>query len=124
MIVARGINITNMCANKPKERDFFDMFDEEHAISSPSLQIELTFIMPSRALLANSCCVEVDIVARVPIHTIDQMCMVYEIIIHYDVSLYLHNTLNTQQVIIICMAYVQSRCMNMLFMGINKISII
>jgi hypothetical protein len=77
MIVARGINITNMCANKPKERDFFDMFDEEHAISSPSLQIELTFIMLSRALLANSCCVEVDIVAHVPIHTMtkQRMCV-------------------------------------------------
>jgi hypothetical protein len=54
------------------EWKFFNMFDAKHVKGvRVGFEFELTSIMLSRALFANSCSIEVDVVVRIPIHTKD-----------------------------------------------------
>ena len=51
----------------------FIIFDAKHGKGiRAGFDLELTSIMLSRALFVNSCSIEVDIVLRVPTHTIDK----------------------------------------------------
>jgi hypothetical protein len=52
------------------EEKFFNVFDAKHVIAV-GFDLELTLIMLSRVLFVNSCSIEVDIVVRIPTHTID-----------------------------------------------------
>ena len=56
-----------------KKEQLFNMFDANYGKGiRAGFDLELTSIMLSRALFVNSCSIEVDIVVRVPIHTIDK----------------------------------------------------
>ena len=56
-----------------RKEQLFNMFDAKHGKGiRAGFDLELTIIMLSRALFVNSCSIEVDIVVRVPIHTIDK----------------------------------------------------
>jgi hypothetical protein len=49
------------------------MFDAKHGKGiTAGFDLELTYMMLSRALFVNSCLIEVDIVLVVPTHTIDK----------------------------------------------------
>jgi hypothetical protein len=54
------------------EEEVLNMFDAWHVKGMRAeFEFELTSIMLSRALLANSCSIEVDVIVRVPTHTKD-----------------------------------------------------
>jgi hypothetical protein len=54
------------------EEKVFNMLDAKHVKGKRvEFEFELTSMMLSRALFANSCSIEVDVVFRVPTHTKD-----------------------------------------------------
>jgi hypothetical protein len=54
------------------EEKFFNILDAKHVKGiQVGFELELTSIMLSRALLVNSCSIEVDIVFHIPTHTKD-----------------------------------------------------
>jgi hypothetical protein len=54
------------------EEKVFNMFDAKHVKGKQvEFEFELTSIMLSRALFANSCSIEVDVIVRVSTHTKD-----------------------------------------------------
>jgi hypothetical protein len=54
------------------EEKVFNMFDAKHVKGMQvEFEFELTSIMLSRALFANSCSIEVDVAVRLPTHTKD-----------------------------------------------------
>jgi hypothetical protein len=54
------------------EENFFNMFDAKHVKGKRvEFEIGLTSIMLLRALFANSCSIEVDVIVRIPTHTKD-----------------------------------------------------
>ena len=56
-----------------RKEQWFNMFDAKHGKGiRAGFDLEVTSIMLTRALFVNSCSIEVDIVVRVPTHTIDK----------------------------------------------------
>jgi hypothetical protein len=54
------------------EEKMFNMLDAKHVNGKRvKFEFELTSIMLSRALFANSCSIEVDVIVHVPTHTKD-----------------------------------------------------